>query len=130
VNELLRPLPDFEPISVATHSGSPQNIDINKHWHPLRLFKLFFDWNTMDLIVKETNSFAFRQNSASNPWKTLSIQELYHFFGCLIRLGLSKHPSRHSAWSSIGVLTHTPLSKRRFQSILSNFHFKDRGLNP
>jgi len=27
-------------------------------------------------------------------------------------------------------LAHTTLSKNRFQSILSNFHFKDRGLNP
>ena len=130
VNELLRLLPDSEPISVTTHSGQPQNIDIDKHWHPLRLFKLFFDWETMGLIVKETNSYAFRNNSAYNPWKTLSIPELYHFFGCLIRLGLHKHPSRAYYWKSHGILAQVPLSKRRFQSILSNFHFKDRGLNP
>jgi hypothetical protein len=63
-NDLLRPLPEFTPISIATYSGKPQNLLNNKHWHPLRLFKLFFDWKTMSLIVKETNSYAFRTNSA------------------------------------------------------------------
>ena len=64
INDLLRPLPDFEPISITTHSGKPQNIDIQKHWHPLRLFKLFFSWETMSIIVDSTNSYAFRTNSA------------------------------------------------------------------
>jgi Transposase IS4 len=127
---LLRPLSDYTPISVATHSGKPQNLDINKHWHSLRLFKLFFSWETMRIIVNETNSYAFRDNSASNPWKTLLIQELYHFFGCLIKLGLWKHPPRVYSWSSNGILAQVPLSKNRFESILHNFHFKDRGLNP
>jgi Transposase IS4 len=82
----------------------------------------------MGLIVKETNSYAFRNNSAYNSWKTLSIPELYHFFDCLNRLGLHKHPSRAYYWKSHGFLAQVPLSKRRFQSILSNFHFKDHGL--
>jgi Transposase IS4 len=84
----------------------------------------------MSLIAKETNSYAFRNNKAANPWKTLSIQELYHFLGCLIKLGLFKHPPRSYSWSFNGCLTQVPLSKNRFESILCNFHFKDRGLNP
>jgi Transposase IS4 len=84
----------------------------------------------MSIIVKSTNSYAFRTNSAKNPWKTLEIPELYHFFGCLIKLGLWKHPPRTYVWNSNGVLSQVPLSKNRFESILSNFHFKDRGLNP
>jgi Transposase IS4 len=84
----------------------------------------------MSIIVNSTNSYAFRTNSAKNPWKTLEIHELYHFFGCLIKLGLWKHPPRTYSWSSGGVLSQVPLSKNRFESILSNFHFKDRGLNP
>jgi Transposase IS4 len=84
----------------------------------------------MSIIVKEINSYAFRTNSAQNPWKTLEIQELYHFFGCLIKLALYKHPPRTYCWSFNGILAQVPLSKNRFESILSNFHFKDRGLNP
>jgi Transposase IS4 len=84
----------------------------------------------MALIAKEINSYAFCNNKASNPWKTLSIQELYHFFSCLIRLSLYKYPSRSYLWSSNGVLAQVPLSKNRFESILYNFHFKDRGSSP
>jgi Transposase IS4 len=129
-NDLLRPLPDFILIPIAIHSGRPQNLLNDKYWHPLRLFKLFFNWEIMSIIVKETNSYAFRTNSAKNPWKTLEIQELYHFFGWLIRLGLFKHPPRVYSWHSGGVLLQVLLSKNRFESILSNFHFKDRGFNP
>jgi Transposase IS4 len=84
----------------------------------------------ISIIVKETNSYAFRTNSAKNPWKTLEIHKLYHFFECLIRLKLFKHPPRAYFWGSEGILAQVPLSKNRFKSILSNFHFKDRDFNP
>ena len=84
----------------------------------------------MSIIVKSTNFYAFRINSAQRPWKSLSIPELYHFFGCLIRLELFKHPPHSYSWSSGGVLAQVPLLKNRFESILRNIHFKDRGLNP
>ena len=84
----------------------------------------------MSLIVKETNSYAFRTNSVKKPWNSFIISELYWFFDCLIRLGLFKHPPRHYLWSSGDVLTQVPLSKNRFKDILYNFHFKDRGFAP
>jgi Transposase IS4 len=83
----------------------------------------------MSLIIKKTNSYAFRTNSAKNPWKTLEIPELYHFFNYLIRLALFKHPSRIYAWNSEDVLSQVSLLKNRFKFILHNFHFKDRGFN-
>jgi hypothetical protein len=73
IHDLLRHLPNFTPIPITIHSGRPQNLLNNKYWHPLRLFKLFFNWETMAIIVKETNFYAFRTNSAQNPWKTLEI---------------------------------------------------------
>ncbi len=129
ISEILRPLPNFEPLSLKTHLGQPRNLDLNKHWHPLALFQLFFDWKTMGIIVKETNSFAFHNNSAQNPWVSLSIKELYHFFGCLLLLSLYKQSPRAYSWRLNGVLSKTPLSKNRFEQIIRNFHFKDRGLN-
>ena len=83
----------------------------------------------MSLIVKETNSYAFRNNSISNPWISLSIKELYQFFGCLLLLSLHGHPPRVYSWHFNGVLARTPLSKNRFEQIIKNIHFKDRGLN-
>jgi Transposase IS4 len=123
-------LPNFTPILIKQHKGRPQNIDINQYQHPLHLFKLFFSWKTMSIIAKSTNSYAFRTNSAQNPWKTLEIKELYYFFGCLIKLGLWKHPPRLYCWENNGILAQVPLSKNRFKAILRNFYFKDRGLNP
>ena len=51
INDLLCSLPYFEPISINLHPEKPQNLDINKHWHPLELFKLFFNWETMSIII-------------------------------------------------------------------------------
>ena len=79
----------------------------------------------MSLIVKETNSFAFRHNSVQNPWKSLSVIELYQFFGCLLLLALHKRPIRQYVWNSNGVLASSPLSKNRFKQIMSFLHFKD-----
>jgi Transposase IS4 len=84
----------------------------------------------MSIIVESINSYAFHTNTAKNPWKTLKIKELYHFFGCLLKLGLYKHPPRPYLWENNGILLQVPLSKNRFESILHNFHFKDCGLNP
>jgi hypothetical protein len=67
INDLLRPLPYFKPISINIYPEKPQNLDINKYWHSLSLFKLFFSWETMSIIIKETNLYAFRTNSAKNP---------------------------------------------------------------
>jgi Transposase IS4 len=90
---------------ITLYDGRPQNIDFELHWYLLRLFKLFFNWDIMALIVKETNSYAFRNNKASNLWKSLSITELYYFFSCLIKLSLYKHPSRFYLWSFNGILS-------------------------
>jgi Transposase IS4 len=130
INDLLRSLPDFEPISIVLYNGKPQNLNLTIYWHPLRLFKLFFSWEIMEIIVKNTNSYAFRNNSASKLWKSLIISELYHFFGYLFKLGLYKQSIREYCWGSNGVLSQVLLSKNRFKSILCNLHFKDRGLNP
>ncbi len=84
----------------------------------------------MAIIIKETNSFAFHNNSAQNPWVSLSIKELYHFFSYLLLLSLHKQPPRVYSWRLNGVLSRTPLLKNRFEQIIKNFHFKDHGLNP
>ena len=81
----------------------------------------------MSLIVKEMNFYAFWMNSVQKSWKSLTISELYWFFGCLIYLGLFKHPFCSYSRSSSGVLAQVSLSKNYFKSILCNFYFKDRG---
>jgi len=94
ISEILRSLFKFEPLSLKPHIEQPRNIDLNKYWHSLALFQLFFNWKTMTIIVKEINSFVFHNNSAQNPWISLSIKELYHFFDCLLLLSLYKQSFR------------------------------------
>ncbi len=130
ISEILRSLSKFEPLLLKPYIEQSRNIDLNKYWHSLALFQLFFDWKMMTIIIKETNSFAFHNNSAQNPWVSLSIKELYHFFGCLLLLSLHKQSPRAYSWRLNKVLLKTPLSKNRFEQIIKNFHFKDRGLNP
>ena len=79
ISEILYSLPKFEPLLLKSHIEQPRNIDLNKYWHPLALFQLFFNWKTMAVIIKEMNSFAFHNNSAQNLWVFLSIKELYYY---------------------------------------------------
>ncbi len=129
ISEILHSLSNFEPFSLKTYLEQFRNLDLNKYWHPLALFQLFFDWKMMSIIIKETNSFAFHNNSAQNLWVSLSIKELYYFFGCLLLLSLHKQSPWAYSWRLNEVLFRTPLSKNRFKQIIKNFHFKDRGLN-
>ncbi len=43
ISEILRSLPQFEPLSLKSHIEQPRNIDLNKYWHSLALFQLFFN---------------------------------------------------------------------------------------
>jgi len=62
--EILYSLLNFKSLSLKPYLGRPQNLDLNKHWHPLALFQLFFNWRIMSIIIKEMNSFIFHNNSA------------------------------------------------------------------
>ena len=84
----------------------------------------------MSLIVKETNSYAFYYNSIQNPWKSLFILELYHFFGCLLLLALYKKSVQRYLLQPHGILAYSLISKHRFEQIMLFLHFKDRRENP
>jgi hypothetical protein len=126
LNDLLRPIPKFTPLTGSTHPAHARNIDLSRHWHPLALFQLFFTWEIMANIVKETNSFALRAHTFLN----LTIPELYHYFGCHILLGYYKRPTHDTIWDDRGALNGAPLTKNRFEQITKFLHYKDRGENP
>ncbi len=115
ISEILHSLLKFESLLLKSYIEQLRNIDLNKYWHSLALFQLFFDWKTMAIIIKETNSFAFHNNSAQNPWISLSIKELYHFFDCLLLLSLHKQLSRAYSWRLNEVLSKPSLLKNRFE---------------
>ena len=116
VKDVIREIPDYIPINIPSRKGKPRNIDLSIHWNPLRIFLLFFSFPVLRIICDSTNSFAFRNHTAKDPWKTLHPIELLHYIGCLILIGLFGQPPRKYAWNSRnGYLRDTPLSKNRFE---------------
>ena len=133
VKDILRPIPTFKPTLLPPFEdkGRPRNIDLSIHWHPLRLFLLFFSWDLLQYICDQTNSYAYRNNEATDPWRSISPIELLHFLGCLIIIGLFNQPPRKYLWNQRGgCLRGTPISKNRFEQIVKYIHFNDRGPNP
>lgn len=115
-------------MNIPISKGHPRNIDRSLHWNPLQIFLLFFSFSVLRIICNSTNSYAFRNHTAKDPWKSISPIELLHYFGCLILLGLHGQPPRKYAWNEKGgCLRNTPLSKNRFEQITKYIHFRDRG---
>jgi hypothetical protein len=75
-------------MDIPSKKGSPKNIDQSIYWNPLRIFLLFFLFPVLQIICDSTNSFAFRNYTAQDPWKPIHPIELLHYFGCLILIGL------------------------------------------
>jgi Transposase IS4 len=123
----MKEIPDFKPMEIPERKGRavlPQN----KHYNPLQLFLLFFDWDELYNICQQTNSFAERTKPATSTWRPLTKIELLHYFGCLIKLGLYNLPNRKYAWNEHGgCLSGYPISKGRFEQITKYIHFQDRG---
>jgi len=100
VKDIIREIPKYIPMDIPFKKGSPKNIDQSIHWNPLRIFLLFFSFPVLQIICDSTNSFAFRNHTAQDPWKPIHPIELLHYFGCLILIGLFGQPPRKYAWNS------------------------------
>jgi Transposase IS4 len=127
VASVMKEIPKFEPMQIPERKGRA-NLPQNKHYNPLQLFLLFFDWDELQNICNQTNSFAQRTKSSTSSWRDINQIELLHYFGCLIKLGLYNLPNRKYAWNEHGgCLAGAPISKGRFEQITKNIHFQDRG---
>ena len=88
VREILRKIPEYQPISISYRSGKPRNIDITKSWTPLSLFLLFWTPDLLKLVYKETNSYGFRESTAKTSWKSLTPLKFLYFIGTYLLSGL------------------------------------------
>jgi hypothetical protein len=123
----MREIPEYHSMNVPVLLGRPC-LPNKQHYNPLQLFLLFFDWNLIQDICNQTNSFAERTKSSTSSWRPITKIELLHYFGCLIRNGLFNHTNRQYSWNAAGgPLSGCPLSKNRFEQITQFIHFKDRG---
>jgi len=129
IQTVVKAIPPYDPMKIPVQQGRPC-LPSNQHYNPLQLFLLFFDWDLIEDICNQTNSFAERTKSDTSSWRPVTKIELLHYFGCLIRIGLySQQNQRYLYNPAGGCLSGCPLSKNRFEQITKYIHFKDRGEN-
>ena len=119
VREILKRIPDFQPIPIIYRSGKPRNIDTTKSWTPLALFLLFWTPNLLKLVCKETNFYGFRESTVKASQKSLTALEFLYFIDTYILSGLWKNPLSKYAYSTRGgYLSGVPIGKSRRELIL------------
>ena len=100
----------------------------------LALFQMFFTTTLMGVIVEQTNIYARHILGESRPWREVTVEELWAFFGFCILMGINHLPAIHHYWSSDPQLHYEPVAGRitrdRFLSIWWFLHFTDNGHHP
>ncbi|EPY75408.1 piggyBac transposable element-derived protein 1 [Camelus ferus] len=92
--------------------------------NPVELFELFFDDETFNLIVSETNNYA----SQKNVTLEVTVQEMRCVFGVLLLSGLVRRPKRGMYWERSDAdqnLVRDAIRRDRFELIFSYLHFAD-----
>ncbi|CAG4969755.1 unnamed protein product [Parnassius apollo] len=95
---------------------------------PFELFSSVWDQNIMDLIVRETNEYAWqtigrlsevgiKPESRLNDWVEVTVEELYKFFSIMIYMGLCHRGRIDEYW------TTDTLEMPQFRQIMSKNRF-------
>ncbi|KAM9665765.1 piggyBac transposable element-derived protein 1 [Trichechus inunguis] len=96
----------------------------NEKLNPVELFELFFDDDTFNLVVNETNNYA----SQKNVNLEVTVQEMKCVFGVLLLSGFVRRPRRGMYWEISDAdknLVRDAIRRDRFESIFSYLHFAD-----
>ncbi|KAI5136413.1 Piggybac Transposable Element-Derived Protein 1 [Manis pentadactyla] len=92
--------------------------------NPVELFELFFDDETFNLIVNETNNYASHKNVSLE----VTVQEMRCLFGILLLSGFVRRPRRGMYWEISDAdqnLVGDAVRRDRFELIFSYLHFAD-----
>ncbi|XP_022099413.1 piggyBac transposable element-derived protein 4-like [Acanthaster planci] len=101
-------------------------------------FGAFFDDELYDKITQETNRFASQRpvttSAHMRSWTDVNTRELRAFLGLCIMMGITKHPTIHSYWSTDPLLKMSLfpsiMPRDRFLAILQALHFNDNSAMP
>ncbi|MEJ1284544.1 piggyBac transposable element derived 1 [Cricetulus griseus] len=92
--------------------------------NPVELFELFFDDETFNLIVNETNNYSSQKNFSLE----VTVQEMLCVFGVLLWSGLVRHPRKGMYWEISDcdqTLVRNAIKRDKFELIFSYLHFAD-----
>ena len=119
------------------HNYGPQNEEQNET-HCAKVFKMFFDDELVELIARETNTYAAQKIQARSfiplcsrrrDWKTVTKDEMYVVLALFMLMGIIQKPTLRSYFSKNCILA-TPIfgsiiSMDRFESISNFMHFNN-----
>ncbi|XP_045706653.1 LOW QUALITY PROTEIN: piggyBac transposable element-derived protein 1 [Phyllostomus hastatus] len=91
---------------------------------PVELFELFFDDETFNLIVSETNKYASQKDVSLE----VTVQEMRCVFGVLLWSGIVRRPRRGMYWEILDAgqsQVRESITRDRFELIFSYLHFAD-----
>jgi hypothetical protein len=102
---------------------------------PYEIYSYFLNDCLLQYISEETNKYAGQlirkgvsRKARLNDWKDTNSDELRHFFGIIIWMGLTNYPSIESYWSTKKIYRNgisQVMSRNRFQLLLKTIHFSD-----
>jgi hypothetical protein len=115
----------------------PQN-EAQNETHCAKLFKMFFDDELMELIVRETNTYAAQKllarsfiplRSRIRDWKPVTTDEMYVVLALFILMGIIQKPTLISYFSKNCILS-TPIfgsiiTMDWYESICNFMHFNN-----
>lgn len=99
----------------------------------LEYLQLFFTDDVWELLVSETNRYAFqidRTSPTPRHWEEVTIKEMKAFFGLVIIMGIIQLPRLEMFWQLKHPLLRCPciaevMTKTRFEQILRFLHLVD-----
>ena len=100
----------------------------------LELFQMFFTSALVATIVEQTNEYARLVLGDARPWREVTTNDIWAFFGFCILMGINRLPALHHYWSTDPLLYYAPVADRitrdRFFSIWRFLHFTNTPPSP
>lgn len=116
-------IPDFDGVEIEP----VKSLQFSQKSTPIEFFSQFFNDDVMEMIVTETNRYAYQTKTKN--WEPVTKMEMYSFFGMLILMGVHPLPTVDLYWSSNPLFYVEPIAmnmtSKRFKKILSNLHLND-----
>nr|CAH7727695.1 unnamed protein product [Callosobruchus chinensis] len=137
-NDIWTPMDNGNVLNIVEYAEKQKiNVDFKFCKIPLDVFKLFVDHEVIDLIVQETNKYAWQKinsggiknKSRLKGWSDTNVEEIYCFFGIVICMGLVRVPAVSLYWSKNDLYHNNYICRKmtrdRFLLLLQHIHFND-----
>ena len=111
-------------------------IELGNEAREIDVFKMFFNDEILNVIVRETNRYARQKlaGQALDKWQDVTLVELKAFLGVCVVMGVNPLPCTADYWSSDPFLGNEGIqkvmTKNRFENISRFFHFNDSSVEP